>query len=93
MHLKFSPVDEKYIKEKVSLGFYSGETEVVKDAVRRMREEEEKMKRFQVAVRIGDQQIANGEAVAYDKDLIDQVTQNAIQRAQDGEKPNSDVTP
>ena len=80
MHLKFAPVDEKFIKEKVNLGFYSGETELVKDAVRRMREAEEKIKCFQTAVRIGDEQIANGETIPYSKDLIDKTTKSAIKR-------------
>ena len=55
MHLKFAPVDEKFIKEKIDSGFYSSETELVKDAVRHMREEEAKFNRFEAAVRIGDE--------------------------------------
>ena len=93
MHLKFAPVDEKFIKEKVNLGFYSVETELVKDAVRRMREEEERIKRFQAAIRIGDEQIANGETIPYSKDLMDKATKSASNRAQNGEKPNPDVIP
>lgn len=92
MHLKFASVDEKYIKEKIKSGFYSNETELVKDAVRHMREEDEKIKRFQAAVRIGDEQIDNGETVPYSKDLMEKATKSAIKRARKGEKPNPDVT-
>ena len=92
MHLKFAPIDEKYIKEKVNLGFYSSETELVKDAVRHMREEDERIKRFQAAVRIGDQQIDNGETVPYSKSLMEKATKSVTKRARKGEKPNPDVT-
>lgn len=92
MHLRFAPIDQRYIKEKVESGFYSSETELVKDAVRHMREEEEKLKHFQDAVQIGDAQIAQGKTVPYNKDMIEKATKNAIKRAQNGEKPNPDVT-
>jgi len=92
MHLKFATVDEKYIKEKVNAGFYSSETELVKDAVRRMREKEGQFERFQTAVRLGDEQIAKGDTVPYSKNLIDTATKRAIKRAKNGEKPNPDVT-
>lgn len=94
MHLKFAPIDEKFIKEKVESGYYSNETELVKDAVRHMREEEEKFHRFQAAVRIGDEQIANGKTVPYSRDLMKKIEQRAITKAQQGKKvKNSDVIP
>ncbi len=38
MNVNFPPVDEAYIKAKVADGFYSNATELVRDAVRRLRE-------------------------------------------------------
>ncbi len=35
MHVRFSEVDEHYIKSKVESGFYTSENEVVRDVVRR----------------------------------------------------------
>jgi antitoxin ParD1/3/4 len=94
MHIRFSEVDEHYIKSKVESGFYTSENEVVKDAVRRMREEEERMARFQAAVRIGDEQIERGETVPYSKALMEQIEQRAVQRARQGKKiDNPDVLP
>ena len=55
MHVRFSEVDEHYIKSKVESGLYTSENEVVRDAVRRMREEDERIARFQAAVRLGDE--------------------------------------
>ena len=94
MHLKFAPVDEKFIKEKVDSGFYSSETELVKDAVRHMREEEEKFNRFEAAVRVGDEQIANGQTVPYSSELMNKIRHRAIKKALKAKKViNSDATP
>jgi antitoxin ParD1/3/4 len=94
MHVRLSEVDENYIKGKVESGFYTSESEVVRDAVRRMREEEERIARFQAAVRIGDEQIERGDTVPYSKELMEHISQRAVQRAKQG-KPidNPDVLP
>jgi antitoxin ParD1/3/4 len=94
MHVRLSEVDENYIKGKVESGFYTSENEVVRDAVRRMREEEERIARFQAAVRIGDEQIERGDTVPYSKELMEYISQRAVQRAKQG-KPidNPDVLP
>jgi len=94
MHVRFSEADAHYIKGKVESGFYSSENEVVRDAVRRMRAEEERIARFQAAVRLGDAQIERGETVPYSKELIEQIVQRAVQRARQGNKiDNPDVLP
>ena len=41
MHVKLSPEMEKYIKDKIASGLYRNSTEVIGDAIRRMREQEE----------------------------------------------------
>lgn len=94
MHVRFSEVDEHYIKGKVESGVYTSENEVVRDAVRRMREEDERIARFQAAVRLGDEQIARGETVPYSKELMEQIGQRAVQHAKQGHKiDNPDVLP
>jgi antitoxin ParD1/3/4 len=94
MHVRFSEVDENYIKNKVLSGFYASENEVVRDAVRRMREEEERIARLQAAVRIGDEQIERGETVPYSKELMEQIGRRAVERAKQGQKlDNLDVLP
>ena len=94
MHVRFSDVDEHYIKGKVESGFYTSENEVVRDAVRHMREEDERIARFQAAVRIGDEQIERGETVPYSKELMEQIEQCAVQNAKQGKKiDNPDVLP
>ena len=94
MHVRFSDVDEHYIKGKVESGLYTSENEVVRDAVRRMREEEERIARFHAAVRIGDEQIEREETVPYSRERMEQIGQRAVQRAKLGQKiDNPDVLP
>ncbi|KAF0101739.1 MAG: hypothetical protein FD163_1196 [Hyphomonadaceae bacterium] len=40
MNINFPPVDEKFIKSKIENGYYSNATELVRDAVRRLREKD-----------------------------------------------------
>ena len=91
MNVNFSEVDKTYIKSKVQAGFYTNETELVRDAVRHMREEDERRARFRAAVKMGDDQIDNGQTVAYTDELLGQITEEAMQQAEKGAKPNSDV--
>lgn len=93
MHLKFASVDEKYIKDQVKKGFYTSETELVKNAVRHFREEEEKKARFYAAVKVGDDQISRGETVLLTDELVESLGKRAIEQAKKGKKPNPDVTP
>ena len=54
MHIEFANVDEKYIKDSVKNGYYRSEAEAVRDAVRRMREQEEaKRARLLDALQLG----------------------------------------
>jgi antitoxin ParD1/3/4 len=43
MHIHLSPEMEQYLQGKVSAGLYSNASEVVRDAIRRMRTEDEKL--------------------------------------------------
>ena len=42
LHVKLSPEMENYIKDKIAMGFYRNSTEVIGDAIRRMKEQEER---------------------------------------------------
>ena len=89
MHVRFADVDENFIKTEVLSGFYTNETELVRDAVRRMREEKERAKRFQEAVARGIQAIERGETVALTPDLLQEIKQDAIRKARNGEPYSS----
>ena len=54
MNINFPPVDAGYIKTKVESGYYSNTTEMVRDAVRRMREQDDHHGRLLAALEIGE---------------------------------------
>jgi antitoxin ParD1/3/4 len=89
MHVRFADVDENFIKAEVQSGFYTNETELVRDAVRRMREEKEHARRFQEAVARGIQAVERGETVALTPDLLQEIKQDAIRKARNGEPYSS----
>jgi antitoxin ParD1/3/4 len=67
MNLNLPPVDDRYIKGKVKKGFYSNVTEAVRDAVRRMREQDsgEQPSRLMKAVQKGLDDVAAGRVKTY----------------------------
>ena len=91
MNINFPAVDEIYIKQKVDSGFYSNATELVRDAVRRMREADEQRQALLAAVQIGEEQIARGEYRAYTPELFEEIKRNARDKVARGHQPNPDV--
>ena len=89
MHVRFADVDENFIKTEVQSGFYTNETELVRDAVRRMREEKERARRFQEAIAKGIRAVERGETVALTPDLLQEIKQDAIRKARNGEPYSS----
>ena len=85
MHGRFTDVDENFIKTEVQGGFYTNETELVRDAVRRMREEKERARRFQEAIAEGIRAVERGETVALTPDFLQEIKQDAIRKARNGE--------
>jgi antitoxin ParD1/3/4 len=93
MHINLSPEMEKFIQGKVEAGFYSNATEVIRDAIRRMHEEEQKVVAMRAALKVGDDQLDKGERVPYTADLVTRAAAKAKDNARRGRKVNPDVTP
>lgn len=93
MHINLSPEMEKYLQSKVNTGYYSNASEVVRDAIRRMREEDERLAALRAAVDAGDEQLERGEGVAYTPERLEQITQKALANARKGKNVSPDVTP
>jgi antitoxin ParD1/3/4 len=93
MHINLSPEMEKYLQDKVTAGFYSNASEVVRDAIRRMREEDEKLAALRTAAAVGDEQLARGDGRAYTQELLEEITERAKANARTGKKVSPDVTP
>jgi antitoxin ParD1/3/4 len=60
MHVRFAEVDESFIEEAVRSGFYANATELVRDAVRRLREQNAASSPFYQAVVEGMRDIDHG---------------------------------
>ena len=93
MNINFPPVDEGYIKAKVENGFYSNATELVRDAVRRLRELDDRHARLVTALELGERDVSAGRTTAYTPELLSQIVQEARAHVAEGGKPNPDVVP
>ncbi len=91
MHINLSQEMEQYLQSKVGTGSYRNATEVVCDAIRRMREADEKLANLRAAVKVGDDQLDRGEGVAYTPERLVTITEKAFANARDGKKVNPDV--
>ncbi|MDO9225800.1 MAG: type II toxin-antitoxin system ParD family antitoxin [Pseudomonadota bacterium] len=93
MHLNLSAEMEQYLQAKVGSGFYGNVSEVVRDAIRRMRDEDEKLTALRAAVRAGDDQLALGQGRDYSQERLEQITEQARANSRNGKKVGGDVTP
>ncbi len=94
MNINFPPVDEGFIKGMVDGGYYSNATEVIRDAVRRLRQQEEAQRaRLAAALELGERAIKEGRSSAYTPELLARIEQSAREHAAEGGKPNPDVCP
>jgi len=93
MHINLSPEIERYLQSKVEKGFYKNPSDVIRDAIRRMREEEEKLQALRAAVQAGDKQLEQGEGITYTPELLDKIKEKAFENARKRKKINRDVTP
>ena len=91
MNINFPPVDAGYIKTMVESGYYSNATEMVRDAVRRMREQDDHYGRLLAALEIGERDITAGRTVPYTPDLLKQIEQEARTHAANNRPTNPDV--
>lgn len=93
MNINLAPVDDEYIKNKVEAGYYTNFAEGVRDAVRKMREDDALYNQFVTAVMLGKEQNDKGLGRPYTAETLQRIEQNARARAARGEKPSPDVLP
>jgi antitoxin ParD1/3/4 len=85
---------EAYVQYKIDVGLYSNGAEVIRDALRRMMEQDEEAARtlrLRDALQTGVDQIARGEGVAYSSALMQGLKEQARTRAAHGESPKPEV--
>lgn len=93
MHVNLSPEMEGYIKSKVSGGFYGNATEVIRDAIRRMQSEDERVTAWREAIAKGEAQLDRGEGVTYTPELIADITRSALNAMNSNQPIKTDVLP
>ena len=93
MHVNLSPELEGFIKSKVASGFYGNATEVIRDAIRRMQQEESRVANWHAAVKLGADQLDRGEGIPYEPAELDAMTQDALASMRSGKPMNPDVLP
>jgi len=87
MHIRFAEADQNFISTQAQQGFYTNETEVVRDAVRRLREQREvQQSAFYRAVEKGLEQVERGETIPFSRELMEEINSQAIARVASGEK-------
>ncbi|MEI6730363.1 MAG: type II toxin-antitoxin system ParD family antitoxin [Pseudomonadota bacterium] len=91
MHINLSAEIEQYLQLKVSSGFYGNSSEVIRDAIRRMRDEDNRLAALCSAIKIGDDQIASGNATEYNRQTLEAITAKAFANSAQGKKVNPDV--
>lgn len=93
MHINLSPEMEKFVQSKVETGFYSNATEVIRDAIRRMHEEDMRIAAMRLAIHAGDAQLEMGQGVADTPERMQRDTARAKDTARRGKKVSSNLTP
>lgn len=96
MNVNFPPVDENYIRSKVENGYYSNATELVRDAVRRMRERDEsghRRARIDAALREALDDVEAGRVEVYTPEFWDNVEAEAEKLAESGTSLSPEVLP
>lgn len=86
MNIVFSELDDDFLKKQVEGGAYSNVTEVVRDAVRRMREqaEQRRLEELRLLLATGLEQAERGEVRAYQRSRLDELLSKAIDNSQAG---------
>jgi antitoxin ParD1/3/4 len=89
MHIRFSTVDELFIKNEVESGFYINATDVIRDAVRKMREERTRNTDFQRAVLKGVSDIEAGRTTPLTPEVMETLKQEGFAKARAGQPYHS----
>jgi len=92
MNINFPSIDESFIKNMVEGGYYSNATELVRDAVRRLRQQDNgAYAGLMAALETGELAVKEGRTIAYTPEFLDDCEKRAHENLAHGLKPNPDV--
>jgi antitoxin ParD1/3/4 len=92
MFVDLDPRLEALIRRKMESGRYHDESDVVREALELL-EEQERLEELRAALAIGQAQIDRGETVVYTPELRQELKREARRLAQAGHEPSADVCP
>ena len=77
MNVSLTPELENWVKEKVNTGLYTSASEVIREAIRALREQDEirelQREKLRQQVNIGLEQLDNGQSQPLTQELIDSI--------------------
>jgi putative addiction module CopG family antidote len=82
MHIRFAEADKAFMAHQIQQGFFTSETELVRAAVRDMRERREN--RFHQAIQAGVDDVRHGRTMPLTDALKAEILEKGIKRAQQG---------
>jgi antitoxin ParD1/3/4 len=92
MHINLSPEMEGFIKNLVKSGEYGNATEVIRDAIRRLKAHEMHKAAWRHAIEQGEEGDAHGD-VTYNSESARQITRDAERTIADSDSIDPDVVP
>jgi antitoxin ParD1/3/4 len=95
MHLNLGQPYEDYIQEQIASGLFGSATEVIRAALRDMkdREERKRLDTIRAFLAVGEEQLAHGEGVPYTSDFMDNALRQAIENSKTGKPVRDEVKP
>jgi putative addiction module CopG family antidote len=90
---KLSSKDRDFIKNQVTCGYYASEIEVVRDAVRRLREkvQDEKLVHLRALALKGHEELLRGEGEVYSRAMMDGLLEQAKKDNKNGKRIKDEV--
>ena len=92
MNVSLTPELEAMIRQRVESGRYNNASEVVREALRLL-EEQERLQHLQSLLAVGLEQAQRGELVEFTPELVKDIARRAKERFLRGEEPDPDVCP
>lgn len=86
MQINLGELYEKFIDDEVKTGLYNNADEVVREALKRLKEEKKKrrVEHIHELIAVGEKQIKKGKTVRYSPDLMDRITEEALNESKSG---------
>jgi antitoxin ParD1/3/4 len=95
VNINFSGVDKNFMNLMVAGGYYANSTELIRDAVRRLREQNKEQYQLLLALAKGNKDLENSQLVSPEDigAFVNQCEKEARKMLAEGATPDPDVTP